>query len=146
MKEHIKERQARIAAERPPQEKCRMGHDKSWACDKTGQLVQPNLQSTLQSALRRGAGDDAREERGERRDSQEERGERDHNPHLQSPNMQSTIGFWEAYRGDRSRTLSACLAAKVGGYRDKPSLIQEVRELCKLQELEDDLKNVGFSR
>ena len=31
VKEHIKQRQARMAAERPPQEKCRMGHDKTWA-------------------------------------------------------------------------------------------------------------------
>ena len=31
VKEHIKVRQARMAAERPPQEKCRMGHDKTWA-------------------------------------------------------------------------------------------------------------------
>lgn len=144
--EHIKERQARMAAERPPQEKCRMGHDKSWACDRAGELVEANVQSTLQSALRRGAGDDAREERGEERDAREERGERDDAPHLQPPNMQSTSAFWEGCRGDRSRTLSACLAAKAGGYRDKPALIQEVRELCKLQELEDDLKYAGFSR
>ena len=31
-------------------------------------------------------------------------------------------------------------------YRDKPALIQEVRELCKLKELEVDLKYAGFSR
>ena len=86
-----------------------------------GQLVQSNLQSTLQSALRRGAGDDAREERGERDDA----------PDVQPPNMQSTSAFWDGHRGDRSRTLSACLAAKAGWLAYRIAISQPSFKRCE---------------